>query len=57
MTHFCYGGSYVHNIHTYYASYIPMARKETISLGYVGKVRKILNLSLFTAQQAFNSFL
>lgn len=42
--HFCYGLNFNHDIHSFFAQYIPMARKETISLGYVGKPSRRLTL-------------
>ena len=44
--HFCYAGNYQRDAHNFYASYMPIARKETISLGYIGKPSK--RLTLFT---------
>ena len=42
--HFCYGANYNHDIHSFYAQYIPMARKETMSVGYVGRPSRRLTL-------------
>lgn len=42
--HFCYGGNYTHENHQFFAQYIPIARKETLSLGYVGRPSKRLTL-------------
>lgn len=44
--HFCYGASYQHDIHQFFAQYMPIARKETMSVGYVGRPSK--RLTLFT---------
>jgi hypothetical protein len=43
---FCYGGIYTDGIHSYFAQYHPLARKETLNFGYVGKPSK--RLTLFT---------
>jgi hypothetical protein len=43
---FCYGGIYTDGIHSYFAQYHPLARKETMNFGYVGKPSK--RLTLFT---------
>lgn len=42
--HFCYGANFNHDIHSFYAQYIPMARKETMSVGYVGRPSRRLTL-------------
>jgi hypothetical protein len=44
--HFCYGGIYTDGMHQYFAQYHPLARKETLNFGYVGKPSK--RLTLFT---------
>jgi hypothetical protein len=44
--HFCYGGVYTDGMHQYFAQYHPLARKETLNFGYVGKPSK--RLTLFT---------
>ena len=44
--HFCYGANYNHDIHSFYAQYLPIARKETLSFGYVGRPSR--RLTLFT---------
>ncbi len=44
--HFCYAGNYSKDEHNFYGSYMPIARKETISFGYIGKPSK--RLTLFT---------
>ena len=44
--HFCYGGIYTDGIHQYFGQYHPLARKETLNFGYVGKPSK--RLTLFT---------
>ena len=43
---FCYGGTYSHDIHQFFAQYNPLARKETLTFGYVGRPSK--RLTLFT---------
>lgn len=43
---FCYGGTYSHDIHQFLAQYHPLARKETLTFGYVGRPSK--RLTLFT---------
>lgn len=42
--HFCYAANYNLDIHSFYAQYFPLARKETLSFGYVGRPSKRLNL-------------
>ena len=44
--HFCYAANYNQDIQSFYAQYFPLARKETLSFGYVGKPSK--RLTLFT---------
>lgn len=44
--HFCYGGTFAHDMHQFFAQYHPLARKETLSFGYVGRPSK--RLTLFT---------
>jgi hypothetical protein len=44
--HFCYGGTYAREMHQFFAQYHPLARKETLSFGYVGRPSK--RLTLFT---------
>lgn len=43
---FCYAGTYTHDIHQYFAQYFPLAKKETLTFGYVGRPSK--RLTLFT---------
>jgi hypothetical protein len=43
---FCYAGMYTHDIHQYFAQYFPLAKKETLTFGYVGRPSK--RLTLFT---------
>jgi len=35
-----------HDIHSFFAQYLPIARKETLTLGYIGRPSK--KLALFT---------
>jgi Eukaryotic porin len=44
--HFCYGGTYARDMHQFFAQYHPLARKETLTFGYVGRPSK--RLTLFT---------
>lgn len=44
--HFCYGGTWAHEMHQFFAQYHPLARKETLTFGYVGRPSK--RLTLFT---------
>lgn len=43
---FCYGATYAKEIHQYFFQYHPLARKETLTVGYVGRPSK--RLTLFT---------
>mmetsp|Transcript_37005 Transcript_37005/g.27355 ORF Transcript_37005/g.27355 Transcript_37005/m.27355 type:complete len:278 (+) Transcript_37005:237-1070(+) len=41
---FCYGSTFNYDIHSFFAQYLPIARKETISLGYIGRPSKRLTM-------------
>jgi hypothetical protein len=43
---FCYGATYAKDMHQFFAQYHPLARKETMTVGYVGRPSK--RLTLFT---------
>lgn len=44
--HFCYAATYAKDIHQFFGQYHPLARKETMTVGYVGRPSK--RLILFT---------
>jgi Eukaryotic porin len=46
QVHFCYGLTFAHDMHQFFAQYHPLARKETLTVGYVGRPSK--RLTLFT---------
>lgn len=41
---FCYGACLNHDIHTFYANYMPLQRKEAIQFGYVARPSRRLTL-------------